>query len=802
MPVGPGVDMPPGPRRLPEYLRPRGWRPGGPKKPRKPKKKRTRRENINRALAIFAAGIVLLGVTVVGGVFFVDDVDVPDALLAAKLDVSTSIYFAAPEDSRQVELARLGKVNRTVVAIKDIPIGMQEAIVAAEDKKFFTNSGIDLKGIVRAAWNNVTGGERQGASTITQQYARKIADLNGITYSRKAREAVLAVKLSRKYTKEKILENYLNTVEFGRNAVGVEAAAQAYYHKSIKDVTPAEAMVLAALVKAPEGKDGFDPARNEENSRGRWLYIQGQMRDLVGTHPGFLTLAQVNALTYPVPPPLDEASLGTFGLEKGNPNGNIVNQVLAELRAKGIKDVSTGGYRIYTTINQQAQAIAVKYAKRSQANDRKKAVSPLDGQPSNLISALVAIDPATGGVVAYYGGDDPTGTDMAGLNYDNKGAAFGGHNPGSTFKAYTLATALTNGIAYSSYWNGSSPRTDFVSAAGQTISNVGSTGSGGVAVTLKAATEASLNTVFYAVAEKLGRSLDDNVSYGGRHIVATAAAAGVETMWNQADQAENMSDPASYDDFDNHAAFGQFKVTVQDNAAGFATFANGGMHMPTHFVTKVVDRDGDVVTAGAPKLQGVQAVSPEVAADVSYVLEGVRDHYNISLPGDRDAAVKTGTWQQGDTPVTEKQNAHAWMVGFTPNLAAAVWVGNTDGGNSKPLLYCPSGSSKCTSQVYGATIPGSIWRKFMTDTINTLKLPAAKFPPPRNVGSDDAGDAASPTPEPTTPTAEPTDTATPTAEPSSPSPSPTKSPTKNPTGSPSVPVNALVPPVPRGRPGW
>jgi membrane peptidoglycan carboxypeptidase len=751
-----------------------------------------RQQRIYRAIALFATAVMLLGGVMVATVYFVDDVTIPESNLA-KLDVSTSIYFDNGAGGKPVELARLGTVNRTVVSIKQIPIGMQEAIVAAEDKNFFTNPGIDIKGIIRAAWNNVTGGERQGASTITQQYARKIAELNDITYSRKAREAVLAVKLSRKYSKEKILENYLNTADFGRNAVGIEAASEAYFHKSIQDITPAEAMVLAALVKAPEGKDGFDPAQNLENSKARWRYIQASMRQLAGSHPGFLSVAEVDALQYPTIPPLDPSSLGTFGTEKGNPNGNIVNQVLMELRSKGITNVSTGGYRIYTTINQQAQAIAVKYAQRSKANDRKNPVSPLDGQPSNLVAALVAIDPATGGVLAYYGGDDPNGTDMAGLNVDERnGKYFGGHNPGSTFKVYTLATALSNGIAYDSLWNGRSPRKDFASAHGQTISNVGSTGNSAAMVTLKAATERSLNTVFYAVAEKLGDELDHNVDLGGRHIAAMAGAAGVQTMWNQADQPDNMSEPTSVNDFDNHVAFGQFKVTVQDNAAGYATFANGGVHMPTHFVRKVVDRNGDEVAAGTPKLNGNRAVSSEVAADVSYVLKGVRDHYNISLPGDRDAAVKTGTWQQGDTGAAEQQNAHAWMAGYTPNLAAAVWVGNSDGGNSKPLLYCATNQNTCNSQVYGATLPGAIWRAFMTETINTLKLAPKTFPPPANVGRADAGDVASPSPSPTvvSPSPDGSPSPVPSTEPSptqSPSPSPSPTPGKSSSSEPATP---------------
>jgi membrane peptidoglycan carboxypeptidase len=742
---------------------PGGRRPGGRGSAFTPagKRKRTKRQKINRWVAIVAVGIMLAGVAVVGGVFFVDSVDIEQAALTS-LDQATSIYWAQPDPkAKPVELARLGKVNRTLVTIQQIPVCMQEAIIAAEDMQFFTNSGVDVKGMVRAAWNNVTGGDRQGASTITQQYARKVADLNGITYSRKAREAVLAVKLSQKYSKEKILENYLNTADFGRNATGIEAAAHAYFNKSIKDIQPAEAMVLAALVKDPYGSDSFDPAENLQNSKDRWGYIQNNMRELVGSHPGFLTLDQINALKYPPLPKVDAKTLGSFGTEDGNPNGNIVNQVMLELKNRGV-ELGQGGYKIYTTIDQRAQAIAVKYAKRSAANNRKNAISPLDGQPANLTAALVAIDPRTGGVLAYYGGDHPTGTDLAGFNEggtvtkDNPQGLFGGHPPGSSFKTYTLATALTAGIAYTSYWRSDSPRKDFASRDGRPVSNVGGESSSGP-VTLDRAAQLSLNTVFYAVAEKIGADLDHTVGTGGHHIAETAAKAGVTFMWKDDGTGLPISNLAekNYNEFGNEVAFGQYPVTVLDNAAGYATFANNGLHMPTHFVSKVIGPDGKPVPKAAPKLIGTKAVEPAVAADVSKVLGDVASHYNLSLSG-YDFGVKTGTWQRGEGRLAD-ENAHAWMVGYTPEISTAVWVGNPDGGYSKNLVYCKSTTTpvaKCSNLVYGATIPGSIWKKFMAEVLTTLKLPKTKFPASPNVGLAENGEIASPTPT-TEPTKDP-----------------------------------------------
>src|SRR5258706_15942818 len=188
-------------------------------------------------------------------------------------------------------MAKLGSEDRTLLKFGEMNDAVKWSVVAAEDRTFWTNDGIDFRGVLRAAWNNVTGGDTQGASTITQQSARVAAELTGVTYSRKLREAVIAYKLARKYKKEEILGFSLNTVPFGRGAYGIEAAAQAYLGKTAnrnapaaQQVTLAEAMVLVAMVKQPnpnpdnpDGEPGYDPTRSEialENSKGRWEYVR------------------------------------------------------------------------------------------------------------------------------------------------------------------------------------------------------------------------------------------------------------------------------------------------------------------------------------------------------------------------------------------------------------------------------------------------------------------------------------------------------------------------------------------------
>src|SRR5262249_12019475 len=222
-----------------------------PAKARKPRRAR-------RILAIVAIAFMLFGVLVVVGTYYVDSVPTPEQL---ELPESTTVYYA---DGR-TPMAKLGVENRTILRFDEMNDAVKQAIVAAEDRTFWTNKGVDFRAVLRAAWNNVTGGQTQGASTISQQYARIAADLKGVTYSRKLREAVMAWKLDDKYSKQEILEFYLNTVAFGRGAYGIEAASQAFFGKSANtnaprssQVTVSEAMVLASMVKQPEA-DPDDP---------------------------------------------------------------------------------------------------------------------------------------------------------------------------------------------------------------------------------------------------------------------------------------------------------------------------------------------------------------------------------------------------------------------------------------------------------------------------------------------------------------------------------------------------------------
>jgi membrane peptidoglycan carboxypeptidase len=699
----------------------------------------------------------------VGGYYF-DTVPTPEEL---QLPEATTVYFA---DGKTV-MAKLGSENRTILSFGQMNDAVKQSIVAAEDQTFWTNPGVDFRGVLRAAWNNVTGGQTQGASTISQQYVRIAADLKGVTYSRKLREAVMAWKLDDKYSKAQILEFYLNTVPFGRGAYGVEAAAQAYFGKTAsreaptdRQITVSEAMVLVSMVKQPEpdpddpsGHPGYDPKRGPvalANSQARWAYVRDNM---VKLH--YLTQMQADALQYPDTVIDDNPAARQSGLDR--PTGLVVNHVLSELRQtepfKGkAKDyLRNGGFQIVTTIDKGAQDAA------EAAADIRRTSAPavVRGQPADWQAALVAVEPGTGRVLAYFGGASGTGSDYAGWYYDDAGDphGFGQHPPGSSFKVYDLAEALHQKVSVKSHWD--SPAVKEFPASGRTNgSPAGPVRNSGSApcqpdCTLVQATVASLNVTFFDLTEHLGTG----------NVIDMARKAGVDAIWaNDPGKPEPVrvdlrsrtgQDVAGR--FSTEVGIGQYGITVLDHANGMATFAGGGTRADAHFV-RTVTRRGDQVY-GEKLTHTDTGLNREQVNELSWTLAQVPA---AKLPNGWDAAGKTGTWQYG-TSTTD--NAHTWMVGYTRALAAAVWLGTTDG---KALVT--SGGSH---DVFGANFPGPIWRQFMVQAITAMKPDAnlKHFEQPTFPNE-------SPSPSPTKSTSPP---------PPSPTPSPTGAPGPKP--SPSTP---------------
>jgi membrane peptidoglycan carboxypeptidase len=743
-------------------------------------KPRLRRRD--KVLAWLAVALLLSGFGIAAGTFYVDSVTPPDQL---PLPESTTVYYA---DGR-TPMAKLGTENRTILKFDEMNDAVKDAVVAAEDQSFWSNEGIDLGGIVRAAWNNVTGGATQGASTITQQYARIAADLKGVTYSRKLREAVMAWKLKEKYSKEEILEFYLNTVPFGRGAYGIEAAAQTYLGKTAnrnaprdRQVTVSEAMVLVAMIKQPEpdpadpqARPGYDPTRGPvalANSRARWAYVRDAMVSM-----GKLTRAQADALTYPDTVLEYDPSTRQSGLDQ--PTGLAVFHALSELRrVEPFRDqppgfIENGGYRIITTIDKRVQDAAVAAADIR----RESAPDALRGQPRNWQAALVAVEPGTGRVLAYYGGNEGTGADYAGWYYDADGEArgFGQHPPGSSFKVYDLAEALRTDISIDSVWD--APPTKEFPASGRTRgSKAGPVRNAGSAAcqprcTLLQSTVASLNVPFFDLTERLGYT----------NVIEMAHKAGIESMWSAVDGRSvrvdlnaTTSDELSRS-FSTEVGIGQYGVTVADHANGLATLAAGGKRAPAHFVRSVTQDDEQVY--GERTDQTDIGLTANQIDTLNFALSKVP---TANLDNGWDTAGKTGTWQAGTSTT---RNAHVWMVGYTRALAAAVWVGTTDG----KALVTKNGST----DVFGANYAGPIWQQFMRAALEAMKLDPDKFRfrAPKITGS--AGPTSSATAAPPTETPPP-DVTTPPPPP----PPPTTVPSPPPTTPIEITPTPAVPPPP------
>ena len=543
--------------------------------------------------------------------------------------------------------------NRTDVTIADIPMHVRYAVLSAEDRSFYTNPGFSVTGTVRAAFTDLTGGSTQGGSTITQQYVKNALVGNGQTLTRKLKELVIATKLSRQTSKDDILTAYLNTIYFGRGAYGISAAAKAYFTKPVKDLTVAEGAVLASSIRSPSA---LDPTDHPQAAQQRWTDVLDGM-----VAQNWLSPTDRTAQVYPrvAAPAAPDVSTGTQGA-----TGLIARQVRTELAASGISEqqLNTAGLQITTTIDPKAQQVAVDAAAKT-----------LQGQPPNLRSAVVSVDPHNGAVRAYYGGDSGFGIDCAQST---------SLQPGSSFKVFELAAALKQGIPLSKVYNGSSPQL----IAGTKISN--SDGESCGRCSLATALKESLNTVFYQL----------TVAVGPQLVADTAHAAGIPLAFPDGQKTLTELNPPGPPNAG--IGLGAYPARPIDMASSYATFADNGMQHDAYFVQKVTTADGTVLLdRGTP--QGRQAIDAGVAENVTAAMEPIAGYSrNHNLAGGRDSAAKTGTSQLADTT----NNRDAWMVGFTPSLSTAVWVGTDQGGAIKT-----SGGSI----VYGSGMPADIWKSTM-----------------------------------------------------------------------------------------
>ena len=557
-------------------------------------------------LGFLAAGYAFVGgIFLFGFAYFTVSIPDPNAYVNSQ---ATIIQYADG-----TEIGRIGSENRTVVTLAEIPVQVRNAVMAAEDRNFYSNRAVSPIGIARAVWNNLRGGSLQGGSTITQQYAKTAFLTPERSIQRKVKELVIAIKLENQFTKDEILENYLNTIYFGRGSYGVQTASQVYFGTTVDKLTTAQAAVLASILRSP---GLYDPGFKKENLprlEKRFTYVIDGM-----VEAGWLEKEKAAKIKFPIINPRV-----TSGALAG-PKGYVISWVERELNQLGFTDeqLMIGGYIIKTTLVKDAQEAAV-------AAVNKEAPTKA---PENLHIGLVAIRPGTGEILAMYGGQDY-------LKYQFNAATQGITSGGSSFKAFTLVAALEEGIPLTSVWNGDSPKVydDGIGRAYQ-VNNYGSESWGNMS--LLTATEKSVNTIYVPLGMKAGLE----------KVVDVARRAGIP------DSVEMIASPS--------VSLGAASPHVIDLANAYATFAAQGVYAKPFIINEVQGPNKGILYQG--RVQAQEVFRKDVMADLTYALSRVTTSGTAAVVGSRVArptAGKTGT---------SNDNASAWFNGYTPEVAASV----------------------------------------------------------------------------------------------------------------------------------
>lgn len=631
---------------------------------------RTRGERFRRLL--LALFILFVAVPSLLFVLVYWSAEIPDPAAVQSNQIATVL---ASDGSTVITKVVPPEGNRTPVPLAEVPQPVREAVLSAEDRDFYTNPGYSASGFVRAIRDNIAGRDNAGGgSTITQQYVKNAFLGSERTLTRKMRELIIAAKMARQWSKDDILAAYLNTVYYGRGSYGIAAASQAYFAKPPTRLTLAEGAVLAAVLRTPSI---LDPETHLPDLKARWHYVVDGMVEM-----GVLAPGDRDATVFPDIVPISDLPNDT---QARGPEGLIRTQVLRELRASGIseRELNTGALQITTTIDAKAQQAAL-----GAIHDR------LDDQPQQLRGAVVSIDPRSGAVRAYYGGAD-------GLGYDFAQAPL---QTGSAFKVFAAIAAQQQSIPLTRILD-SSPVTD----RGTVITNVDGESCG--KCSMAEALKRSLNTVFY----RLTMTMFD----GPKAIADAAHQAGIpEEIPGVAGKTltEDGGRPL------NGIVLGQYLVRPIDMASAYATIAASGVYHQPYFVQRVVTGDGRVLLDRGPAETqvgeqlppGQQRISRTIADNTVQAMIPIASYSNgHGLAGDRPSAAKTGTTQLGVSDL----NKDAWMIGFTPSLSTAVWVGSEQ---SQPIRTARG------ADIYGSGLPADIWKQMMDAALQGS--PIEQFP--------------------------------------------------------------------------
>jgi penicillin-binding protein 1A len=646
------------PRRRPRGPHPSDLKPNG------------KRRNVlwRRRRGLFLVGLLLItGVAGVG--YSLAQIELPPERIQAQTSFICAADVAENCNDSNAIASLHGEQDRVNVTLDQVPQVVIEAVLSAEDRSFFDHGGVDPWGTARALWHDLRNdGGTQGGSTITQQYVKNVYLSSERTITRKIKEAVLSIKLEQEFTKQQILERYLNTVYFGRGAYGVGAAVRAYFGHDLASITLPEAAYLAGLIRSPETADAALPNQLNQAVARRRSVLQAMVEN------GKIDAAQsaaADAAPFTVgqtilPRPTERQGFGpVLGSDIGTEY--FRDYVVQQLKQAGFSEAELfgGGLRIYTTLDLNMQQAA------------HDAVTSTLTSPDDPLSSLVSLDP-DGHVKAMIGGRDYS-TDE--VNYAVKGGGGSGRQPGSSFKPFVLAGALKQGISLNSQFNAPS-HIDIPHADNGGTWHVNNAEPSDGVFNLIDATKHSSNTVFAQLMVKVSSS----------NVVPLAEAMGITT---------DLPDV-------NSLVLGAGEVFPLDMASAYSTFAHRGTHIQPTAVIKVERPDGATRVFDQPR---TQPLTKSESDQVTYCLQQVvKGGTGTGAAIDKPVAGKTGT--------TDK-NKDAWFVGFTPNgYTTAVWMGYRNAPDDGPARFMNSVHGRV---VYGGTFPATIWHKYMqaiTDGMN------------------------------------------------------------------------------------
>lgn len=639
-----------------------------------------------RRISYIAAGLMILTPVVAFAIAY-QIVDVPDPAVVAN-DQKKAVTILYANGEVMTKIAPQG-ANRELLTVDDPELtdDVKHAVFAAEDATFETNPGFDAKAIARAVWIQVTGGE-SGGSGLTQQYVKKATENEDPTLSRKFTEVVKAYKMSNQKSKGEILTAYLNTIYQGRSAFGIKAAAQMYYGKEVKDLTASEAALIAGMIQ--------NPSRSEETKYPveRWKFVMGQMLD-----KKWITQEYYDTQQYPAPRPIAETQQNALEGVRAHIQAQVEAEMKSEKVGWSMDKALKAGIVVHTTIDPGMQTAAEEAVNET-----------MTGQPEVLRYSLTAIEPNTGGVKAYWAGNDGIGIDY------NLGTL---QEPGSAFKPFDLVAALQQGFGVGEIYDGSSPRTFPGRDESKPVKNAA-----GVACAIpkqcsvREAMVKSVNTVFYDMAVN---------KVGTRNVAKAAFQAGIPEEVNIGGDDRKLlrgEDGGDAPDGNISIGGGQTLVRPFDMTSAYATFAARGTYHEPYFITKIESPDKQLLYQHADvsrtAFDADPAKSEQIADNVTDVLKDIPKASERTKCADgRECAGKTGTHE-----LDGFDNSKAWMVGYTPSLAAGVYMG-TEAGNVALR-------NKADDPVFGSGLPGQIWKAFMDKAL--ANAPKETFPKAKMIG--------------------------------------------------------------------